>query len=216
MPVSPMPVSPMPASSDTVLRFSFYERVVHWMVAVSFLYAGLTGLALWSPKLYWLAAVFGGGETVRGWHPWGGVVYAVLLGFMFRNWAGQMRIDADDRAWLRRAHRYAVHDNSGLPEAGRFNAGQKTLFWVQCLSALLLFASGIALWFPEAMSRSLRLAAILIHPATAVVSLAAILVHLYMGTVAVPGSLRGMIHGSVSRDWAASHHPKWHREKSKR
>ena len=206
----------MSKSSDKkIQRFSFTERAIHWMAAISFLYAALTGLALWSHHLYWLAAVFGGGETVRWGHPWGGVIFALVLDAMFRNWARQMRLDSDDKVWLRNAHKYAVHDEEGLPEAGRFNAGQKMLFWLQTVCTLLLFASGIVLWFPEAMPRSLRLAAILIHPAVAVASIGAIIVHIYMGTAAVPEAFRGMIQGWVKPGWAAAHHPKWYRGISK-
>jgi formate dehydrogenase subunit gamma len=109
-----------------------------------------------------------------------------------------------------------MNDEAGLPESGRFNAGQKVLFWVQAVSTLLLLASGVVLWFPESMARGLRLAAVLVHPATAVVSMAAIIVHIYMGTAAVPGALRGMIRGWVTARWAAAHHPKWYREITKR
>ncbi len=206
----------MPKIEERIDRFSFSERVIHWLAALSFLYTALTGLALWSPRLYWLALVFGGGVTVRGWHPWGGMIFAVVLGFMFGNWAGQMGLDADDRKWLRHAHRYAVHDEKGLPEPGRFNAGQKMLFWVQSVSTLFLLLSGVVLWWPEAMPRTLRLTAILIHPATAVVSIGAIIIHIYMGTAAVPEAFRGMIHGWVRPGWAASHHPKWYREMTKK
>ena len=205
----------MTKNDERIQRFSFYERAVQWLAALSFLYAALTGLALWSHRLYWLAAVFGGGETVRSWHPWGGVVFSLVLGVMFKNWAAQMRLDRDDKIWLRKAHRYAVHDESGLPEASRFNAGQKMLFWVQGLSALLLFASGLILWLPEAMPRFLRLAAVLIHPATAIISLGTIIVHIYMGTAAVPGAFRAMIRGWVTPGWAKTHHPKWLRKISK-
>jgi formate dehydrogenase subunit gamma len=193
-------------------RFSAAERLVHWLVALSFVYSALTGLALWSPRLYWLAAVFGGGGTVRGWHPWAGVVFAAVFALMFRAWRGQMRIEADDRRWLRMVRRYAVHQEEGLPEAGRFNAGQKTLFWAQGISALLLLATGVVLWWPEAMPRALRLAAILLHPMAAVVSIAGLIVHIYMGTAAVPGALRGMTRGGVTPRWAASHHRKWYRQ----
>ena len=62
----------MMKSEERVPRFSFEERAIHWLAALSFLYAALTGLALWSPRLFWLASIFGGGNTVRGWHPWGG------------------------------------------------------------------------------------------------------------------------------------------------
>jgi formate dehydrogenase subunit gamma len=203
-------------SEERIDRFTFQERAVHWLAALSFLYAAFTGLALWSPRLFWLSAVFGGGETIRAWHPWGGLILAVVLGWMFRNWAAQMKLDGDDRIWLKNAHRYATHDEEGLPEAGRFNAGQKMLFWVQSICAIILFSSGTVLWFPEAMPRLLRLAAILIHPAAAVVSIGGIIVHIYMGTAAVPEAFRGMIQGQVRGAWAASHHPKWYREVRKR
>jgi formate dehydrogenase subunit gamma len=199
-----------------VLRFTAPERTVHWMTALSFLYAAFTGLSLWSPSLFWLSSLFGGGEAVRRWHPWGGVAFAIALGLMFRSWAKDMRLDSDDREWLRQAHRYAVHDEKGLPEAGRFNAGQKTLFWVQSLAALLLFASGVVLFWPHAMPRGLRLTAVLVHPSAAVVAIAGILLHIYMGTAAVPGALRGMIQGSVPEAWARAHHPRWYRETVKR
>src|SRR5688572_22636499 len=105
---------------DRLERFTFTERAVHWMAALSFLYAALTGLALWTPALYWLAYVFGGGPATRAGHPWAGVIFAVAIGFMYRNWGHGMRLDADDRMWLRSAHKYAMHDEYGLPEVGRF------------------------------------------------------------------------------------------------
>jgi len=201
---------------DKIDRFSFVERVTHWLAALSFLYAALTGLSLWSHRLYWLAPVFGGGETVQAWHPWGGLLFALTLGYMFRNWAGQMRLDREDRRWLRQAHRYAAHDDSGLPEAGRFNAGQKVLFWVQSVTTLLLLGSGVILWWPHSMTQGLRLTAILVHPVMAIVSIGAIIVHIYMGTAAIPEAFRGMTQGWVRSGWAAAHHPKWFREISKR
>jgi formate dehydrogenase subunit gamma len=205
----------MSEASQKLVRFSFAERARHWMAALSFLYAALSGLALWSPHLFWLSSVLGGGETVRRWHPWGGVVFGVALGLMFRNWAREMKLDADDKVWLANAHKYAVHDEEGLPEPGRFNAGQKMLFWLQSLAVIVLIATGVVLWFPEAMPRALRLAAILVHPAVAVLSIGGIIVHIYMGTAAVPGALRGMIQGWVRPGWAAAHHPKWYRDISK-
>jgi formate dehydrogenase subunit gamma len=202
--------------TERIVRFSFTERAVHWMAAISFLYAALTGLALWTPSLFWIASVFGGGEAVRRWHPWSGVVFAVVLGLMFRSWARDMKLDSDDRVWLRGAHRYAAHDHEGLPEPGRFNAGQKMLFWTQAVAALLLFASGVVLYWPELMPRGLRLVSVLVHPAAATVAIAGIIVHVYMGIAAVPGALRGMVDGWVTAGWARAHHPKWYREVAKK
>lgn len=202
------PIDPKPR----IERFVAAERVAHWMVAISFLYSGLSGLSLWSHRFFWMAGVFGGGETVRAWHPIGGSLFGCMLGFLFLRWVRQMTLDADDRVWLTVGHRYAMHDEQGVPESGRFNAGQKMLFWVQTVSALVLFASGVVLWFPDVMPRSLRLFAVLIHPLGAVASLGAIIVHIYMSTLVVPGALRAMTKGWVRPGWAKSHHAKWYRE----
>ena len=202
----------MMKSEARITRFGVKERIVHWSVALAFLYAALTGLALWSPRLFWLAAIFGGGTTVSAWHPWSGALFSLFFVLMFRAWKRQMRLDAADRLWLRRAHRYAMHDESGLPEAGRFNAGQKALFWVQASNGALLLASGVVLWWPAVMPRVLREIAILLHPLAAVVAIGGLIVHIYMGTAAVPEAFRGMVQGWVKPGWAASHHPRWYRE----
>jgi formate dehydrogenase subunit gamma len=195
-----------------VTRFSVRERATHWLVALAFLYAALTGLALWSPRLFWISSIFGGGPTVRAWHPWGGILFVLFFSGMFFAWRRQMRLDSDDRRWLRYAHRYAVHNESGLPDAGRFNAGQKSLFWVQAVNGVLLLSSGIVLWWPDVMSRLLRELAVLIHPVAAIIAIVGLIVHIYMGTAAVPEAFRGMIQGWVTPRWASSHHPKWYRD----
>jgi len=207
-------LSSRPSSRRRIERYSFYERSVHWLAALTFVYSALTGLALFSPKLLWIASVFGGGEVLRGWHPWGGVLFSVALALMFLKWARQMRIDADDRKWLRGAHRYARHDDEGLPPSGKFNGGQKLLFWLQVLATLVLLSSGVVLWFPEATGQGLRLAAIVLHSSTAVLSMSLIVLHVYMGTAAVPGSFEAMTRGEVSEEWAREHHAKWSREVS--
>jgi len=199
-------------SDDRIPRFSLAERIVHWSVAASFLYAALTGLALWSPHLYWLAIVLGGGPTTARWHPWAGVLFAAIFTRMFLAWRRQMRLDADDRLWLRHSRSYAMHQESGVPESGRFNAGQKALFWTQTTSGLVLLASGVVLWWPEAMPRALRVAAVLVHPVAALLSIGGLIVHIYMGTAAVPGAFRSMVRGWVRPGWARAHHAKWHRE----
>ena len=206
----------MKRTMNKITRFNAAERAVHWMAALSFVYAALTGLGMWSHKLFWLTWVFGGGPTVRGMHPWGGMIFAAALGMMFRRWSRDMKLDSDDKLWLRQAHKYAVNEEEGLPEPGRFNAGQKMLFWTQSVFAVLLFASGVVLWFPETAPRTLRLAGVLIHPLAAIGSIGGIIVHIYMGTAAVPGSLRAMLRGWVTPRWAQAHHPKWYRETSRR
>ena len=202
--------------SGRLQRFTAGERVTHWLVALSFVYVALTGLSLWSHRIYWLSDVLGGGVAVRRWHPWVGVAFAVTLGVMFLRWAKAMRLSPEDRSWLRKAHRYAVHDDSDLPEPGKFNGGQKALFWLQSVACVVLLASGLALWIPAEFPRTLVLWAVLIHPVAALLSMAGIIVHIYMGTLGVPGALTSMVRGWVTSAWARAHHPKWHREISRR
>lgn len=199
-----------PRLNDRIERFSAGERTVHWLVAGSFVYVAATGLSLWSPKLLWLSTVFGGGETTRWGHPWGGVLFAAVLGVMFVRWARQMLLDRDDRRWLRQSRRYALNEPGGMPESGRFHGGQKMLFWAQSLAAIALLVSGLVMWFPSSAPRGLTFAALLIHPLAAIVAIGGIIVHIYMAVAAIPGSLRAMTRGSVSADWAAAHHAKWY------
>ncbi|PWT86090.1 MAG: hypothetical protein C5B56_12970, partial [Proteobacteria bacterium] len=83
-----------------VLRYTFRERAWHWVAGFSYLYLLLTGLAFWSPWLFWLAIVLGGGEVSRMLHPWAGLIFALAVIQMYRMWASQMRFTDLDKQWL--------------------------------------------------------------------------------------------------------------------
>jgi len=73
---------PIVISEDRVIRYTFRERVIHWLAALSYIYLLLSGLAFYTPYLYWMASILGGGPTARFWHPWFGLVFAVVMFFM--------------------------------------------------------------------------------------------------------------------------------------
>jgi len=54
---------------DSILRYTFQERVMHWATALAYSYCLATGLAFYTPYLFWIAVVLGGGPTSRFWHP---------------------------------------------------------------------------------------------------------------------------------------------------
>jgi formate dehydrogenase subunit gamma len=195
-----------------IQRFSLAERIIHWLVAIAFVYLMLTGLALFTPHLFWLAYVLGGPTTIRIWHPILGVIYALVLLRMFLMWLRDMKIDAEDKAWMKDINKYIRNEDEGLAEAGRFNAGQKLLFWLQVIAGALLLLSGIPLWFPESFGALLRQISILVHEIAALAVIGGIIVHIYMGTAVVRGSLRAMISGKVTTAWAKLHHPRWYRQ----
>jgi formate dehydrogenase subunit gamma len=194
-----------------VVRYTLRERFVHAITGVSFVYLLLTGLAFWTPALYWIAIMLGGGFASRILHPWVGLLFAAAVLAMAAGWWRDMRITAEDKRWRRAMSRYIRNDDASVPAAGRFNYGQKMLFWVMLWAGLVLLASGLVMWFVPVGSMPLRSVAPLVHAIAALVTIGAFIVHVYMGIAVVPGGLHAIVHGDVSEAWARHHHPAWRR-----
>lgn len=200
-------------NEELISRYSLGERVNHWIGALSYIYLLITGLAFWSPYLYWLAAIVGGGPATRFWHPWFGLIFAASLFWTFVEWRRDMEIVDGDRAWGKAIPDYIQNHDDKLPPVGRFNYGQKLFFWGMFYSVILLLLSGVALWYTETLPWSLRFvryAAILIHASVALITIGLFLIHVYMSAVLEEGSLGSMIHGSVTRAWAWTFHRSWY------
>ena len=201
-------------------RFTYFERVVHWTLGLSFLYLLMTGLAFSHPRLFWITVLSGGGQTARFLHPWIGMLFSVSLGSMFFIWAKDMRLESNDREWLMAVRAYATRQKDGVPPAGKYNAGQKLFFWAMTVLGVVHLASGIPLWMPAGVLgigpfyggtvNTMRL----LHYATTVGGGGLLIVHVYLGTLAYPGTLGAMLHGRVSRGWARLHHPRWEKEQA--
>lgn len=198
-----------------VLRYAFHERLTHWVAAGSYIYLLLTGLAFWSPWLFWIALILGGGQVSRMLHPWAGLVFFFSVAYMYKLWAAQMKTTPNDKAWWNSIGHYMRNEDDKMPPAGRYNAGQKFLFWgfFWCTIALLL--TGVILWVPDWIPwnlRSLRYIAVIIHPATALLTIGLFLVHVYMGVFAERGAFGSIIRGDVSIAFAKRYHPGWYKE----
>jgi formate dehydrogenase subunit gamma len=188
------------------MRYTFSERLMHSCAAVSYVYLLLTGLAFWSPAFYWIATVLGGGFLARAMHPWVGVVFAMVATWMLVTWSVVMRPTGEDRAWRKAMWHYIRNEDDRVPKSGRFNFGQKMQFWVMTISAFLLLASGLVLWFPHTIPASaslVRQIAILVHVITALVTIGAFIIHVYMGVVVVPNGQAIVIGGSTDDHAAA-------------
>ena len=198
-------------NNGRILRYTFRERLMHWTAGLSYVYLLLTGLAFWSPWLFWLAVVLGGGTISRMLHPWAGVVFTLAIFWMFRVWAAQMRSTDRDRAWWRSLRHYIRNEDDQVPPAGKFNGGQKLLFWGFFWCGIVLFLSGLVLWFPDRLP-VLRLAAVIVHPIAALLTIALFMIHVYMGLAVEPGALGSILRGDVSRKWAARYHRAWYEQ----
>jgi formate dehydrogenase subunit gamma len=195
-----------------IVRYEFRERLMHWINGFAYLYLMLTGLAFWSPWLLWIAIIFGGTQISRMLHPWIGLVFALSLTWMYTAWSSQMHTTEADKKWWDSMQHYVRNEDDEMPPAGRYNMGQKLLFWGFVFCGILLFLSGIVLWIPEYLpwnARALRYAAVLIHPSAAMLTIGLFLIHIYMSVFAERGALNSMIRGDVSQNFAKRYHRLW-------
>ena len=195
---------------DEVQRYNFAERAYHWINAIAYTYLMLTGLAIFTPLAYWLAYVLGGPATIRYWHPWIGLIYLATIFWMHRMWKRDMQKIPEDEQWSKNIQAYAENRDELMPPQGRFNAGQKQFWWVMFYCTFILLITGIIMWIPEKMPRELHWVlpiTVFIHSATALITIAAFIIHVYMSVWVTPGSVKAMVEGHVSTNWARTSPP---------
>jgi len=198
---------------DELLRHPVYTRVLHWAVAIFFIPALLSGLAIYSPWIYRaVTPLFGGGPMTRLLHPWFSLGFVAFFVLQFLNWLRPMTWTPDDRRWLRRIRAYVSNTDAREPDyVDFFNAGQKLYFWAIAGSAVVFLLSGIPMWFPHTFGRVSVAIGYVLHDLAALVMLGGFIVHIYESTAAVQHTFRAMTRGTVERRWARTHHPKWYR-----
>ncbi len=199
-------------SGNRILRYTLSERVVHWVAGVSYVYLLLNGLGLWSPAMWWMIVILGGGPLARLMHPWVGLVFVASVLWMYRIWKDDMRVTDGDRAWNKALSQYIRNEDENLPPVGRFNAGQKYLFWVMFSGGIALLLTGLVLWFTEYIPPSLgflRQISVLVHPIAFLATLGGFIIHVYMGTAVARGGFSSVIRGEVTESWARKHHRLW-------
>lgn len=193
-------------------RYTASERANHWLVGICFILLALSGLAFFHPAFYPLVQFFGGGPWARILHPFIGVLMVLAFVIMFFRFAGLNWMTAADRAWLSRIGEMVDGNDHGMPEQGKYNGGQKLMFWLMTLSMIVLVVSGVLMWraqFSFAVD-VVRLAS-LAHAMVAVVMIVLILVHAY-AAIWTKGTVRAMWYGTVTRAWAKQHHRAWYRQ----
>ncbi|ACD20857.1 formate dehydrogenase subunit gamma [Paraburkholderia phytofirmans] len=200
--------------NSLIVRYTPNERTNHWITAITFVLLALSGLAMFHPAMSWLYAIFGGGQWTRILHPFVGcVMFLSFLILALRFWHHNY-LDKADLQWMRQIDDVLNNREEKLPAIGKYNAGQKLLFFTMVICLLLLLASGIVIWrryfsfyFPIEI---IRLAA-LVHAAAAFVLIVGIVVHIY-AALWIKGSIGAMTRGTVTYGWARKHHPNWFKE----
>jgi formate dehydrogenase subunit gamma len=199
-------------SGRVLVRFSGFERLVHWMTATCFIILGISGLNITFGKPLLLPLI--GPEAFTTWSLWAKYAHnylsfpftlgVVLIFLMWIAWNFPTRVDVN---WLREGGGMVGHKH---PPADRFNAGQKMVYWIVVLGGGAIAASGYVLMFPFYGTNvaEMQLAEI-VHGVVAVLFVAAMLGHIYIGTLGMEGAFEAMWDGTVDVNWAKEHHSLW-------
>lgn len=216
-----------------VERFKPLERMGHWLMASSFIVLAITGLASLFGRI-WLVPIFGK-ESFSSFavvgkmlHDNVGWAFIVSLIWIFLFWAIKNLPSKSDIGWLLKAgglFKKGVH-----PSAGKFNAGEKVIFWsviilggsiaVTGLSQLFPFQIPAFAWTFDIMnSVGFNMPTLLAHEemqlehiwhvSVSFILIAIVVAHIYLGSVGMEGAYKAMKDGEVDRQWAKEHHDLW-------
>jgi formate dehydrogenase subunit gamma len=206
-------------SGRTIVRFTAFERFVHWMTAICFIVLAISGLNITFGRPLLLPLI--GFEAFSEWsqvakyaHNYLSFPFSIGVVLIFLMWlAGNIpnKVDID---WIKRGGGMVGHDH---PPAYRFNAGQKAIYWIVVIGGGLVAATGYQLMFPFYLSgiEGMQVAQI-VHSIVAVLFVAAMLAHIYIGTIGMEGAFEAMGTGIVDVNWAKEHHSLWFEEQNAR
>jgi formate dehydrogenase subunit gamma len=204
--------------NPVVRRYTAAARANHWLTAICLVLLAVSGLSLFYPSFFFLTALFGGGQMTREIHPWIGVVLVVsFLGLFLRFWKLNLPT-SDDTKWVKALPDVLRGDEEKIPEVGKYNAGQKGVFWGMAILIFVLITSGLAIWdqyFATYTTVEQKRIAVLVHALAAVAAICIWIVHVY-AAIWVRGTVQAMTQGVVTAGWAWRHHRKWLREEVKK
>jgi formate dehydrogenase subunit gamma len=197
-----------------ILRYGWWTRVNHWLIAISFTLLVLSGLALFYPAFFGLTALFGGPEPTRIVHPYIGVFMSLFFVIQAVRFFGDNLFRRHDVQWMKQIRDVLGNRDERLPPVGKNNAGQKLVYWIFLATVPVLLVTGIVLWRPwvaDAMPIWALRWAVTIHAYTAFIAIITLVIHVY-SAIWVKGSVRAMTQGRVSHAWARHHHGLWYDE----
>jgi formate dehydrogenase subunit gamma len=199
-------------SGRVLVRFSTFERLVHWMTAACFIVLAITGLNITFGRPLLLPLI--GPEAFTTWSQWAKYAhnylsFAFTLGvfIIFLMWIAWNIPNRRDIEWLKEGGGMVGHKH---PPADRFNAGQKMIYWIVVIGGTAVAVSGYLLMFPFYGTNIADMqVAQVVHGVVALLFVAAMLAHIYIGTIGMEGAFEAMWDGTVDVNWAKEHHNVW-------
>ncbi len=203
-------------SGRMIERFSLAERWAHWVMGISFVVLGISGLVMLFGKHVLLPII---GYTLFAWltllmknlHNFVAPLFMVSLLVFIVIYIKDNFPEKGDLAWLAKAPKMFAGEH--LP-SGRFNAGEKVWFWVGVVAlCIAVSVSGLVLLFPNFdQVRTTMQQAHVVHVVAAVLVIAFAMGHIYMGTIGVEGAYGNMRDGVTDEAWAKTHHENWYND----
>jgi formate dehydrogenase subunit gamma len=199
-------------SGQTVLRFKAFERFSHWLTAVSFVVLGLTGLNITFGKIVLLpligpeafADLSQAAKYVHNFTSFAFMAGLVLIVVIFFKDNLPQKVDID---WLKQGGGFIKSKHA---PAGRFNLGEKLVYWFSMAAGIAVSVSGLLLLFPFYGTNIAEMQLVQVaHAVIAVLFVAMILAHIYIGTLGMEGAFEAMGTGEVDLNWAKEHHDVW-------
>ncbi|HXK53361.1 MAG TPA: formate dehydrogenase subunit gamma [Hyphomicrobiales bacterium] len=220
-------------SGWTILRFNSLERTAHWLLAGSFIVLGLTGLNVLYGRYAILPLI--GANAFSAITIWGKllhnyVAFAFIAGLILTLvlWVRDNVPRRIDATWFAKGGGLV---GSAHPAAGKFNGGQKMLFWLVIFFGGSVALTGLSLIFPFQIPLFAKTFALLSavgfnlpenltsiqemqlaqlwHNIVSLVLLAVIIAHIYIGSLGMQGAFDAMGTGRVDLNWAREHHSLW-------
>jgi formate dehydrogenase subunit gamma len=190
-----------------VRRFTVSERAVHWLAASAFFILLTSGLVVgrsgtFHDVMYFLHLAAAGVLVC-------GVALIVVMGNRpaLRVTARELRsLQVEDREWLKAIPARAF-EHAPEPPAARLNAGQKVNFLGVSILLAALYVSGVDTVVVGTQNNLI----FAVHKVATVALCVLVVGHLYMALVnrATRPALRGMLDGTVDREWARHHYSRW-------
>lgn len=213
--------SPRRIVDDKVLRFSFGERLSHWVHAISFFILLFTGLGVYSTFFQPAMSIFGGIHVAQVIHRVSAVFFVVVVGLLF--FVGNPRFHW---RWLKFTFSFTKSDlqhvsafpkeffggHGSYPAQDKFNGGEKINSLITIFGTIFITLSGIVMWWAPHFPPALVRWAYPVHDLSMFMMTAAVIGHMYLGLLHPDSrvAMSGMLNGYVSTKFAREHHGKWY------
>ena len=204
-------------SGARILRWTAWERFVHWTTAASFLVLAVTGLSLLFGRSILIPIM--GPEGFAAWAavamylhelvgPW---IFTPAVAILLSMWLVHNLPEKGDLQWWLKGGGIIGKSH---PSSGRVNSGEKLWFWFIATVGVACIVTGVILAFPiewEQTRSTMQLSSV-IHGAAALLWIGFWMGHAYIGTIGTEGALEGMTTGYVDANWAKQHHDRWYEQ----